>query len=295
MRVPAVGQQATARAGQRGAADNAVDRFLAMAMRFKGQPYLWGGGHTGATFSKPGPVDCSGLVSQAAKMAGIKGLVGWTVPLEGQSRPIPMGQLRPGDLVFRGPKGNTRHVGIYLGNGKVLHAPRTGQPVQLTDADEFHWAARPKVFEGVRGQVMPPNGRPTRPKPAKDENKVAQAGPASTLTMPGAEPRRNTVAPYERLFGEQGYVKDAADKDLLRLASRVIDSAPRLRNAPLGRAIAAGDVSADTVMRLQRFLESRGFDVGSTGVDGKYGPRTHRALSGFLNSQPERTAAATAT
>src|SRR5690348_2188716 len=50
-----------------GGAPGDVDKFISTAKRFLGQPYLWGGGHVDRTFSKPGPVDCSGLVTQASK------------------------------------------------------------------------------------------------------------------------------------------------------------------------------------------------------------------------------------
>ena len=49
---------------------NKADEFIRQAMRFMGQSYRWGGGH-GGTMSAPGPVDCSGLVQQAARLAGV--------------------------------------------------------------------------------------------------------------------------------------------------------------------------------------------------------------------------------
>jgi cell wall-associated NlpC family hydrolase len=54
---------------------------------------------------------------------------------------VPMSQLAPGDLVFRG--GGPSHVGIYEGGGKVIHAPHTGTVIQETSVSGFSSAARP--------------------------------------------------------------------------------------------------------------------------------------------------------
>jgi cell wall-associated NlpC family hydrolase len=120
---------------------NKADEFLRKAMAFKGQPYLWGGGH-GGTFNKPGPVDCSGLVQQAARMSGIN-LDGTAAVQQTKGKAVSMNDLKPGDLVFRGNPAS--HVGIYVGDGKVLHAPQPGEAVQLTTASSFDSARR--VFD----------------------------------------------------------------------------------------------------------------------------------------------------
>ncbi|HEY9720424.1 MAG TPA: NlpC/P60 family protein, partial [Oscillatoriaceae cyanobacterium] len=95
---------------------------MANAMRFLGQPYLWGGGHTATTFSKPAPVDCSGLVQQAARMSGFN-LDGTADMQQSRGTPVPLtvAALKPGDLVFVGNP--AEHVGSYIGNNQVLDAP----------------------------------------------------------------------------------------------------------------------------------------------------------------------------
>lgn len=96
------------------------------ALRFaehqKGKPYKWGG-------VGPKSYDCSGLTMRAYASAGI------TIPRVandqyGAGEPIPLDHARPGDLVFfatdlTNPR-SIHHVGIYVGNGKVLDAPYTG-------------------------------------------------------------------------------------------------------------------------------------------------------------------------
>lgn len=140
---------APATAGARPAGQSAADRFLEQAMRFRGQPYLWGGGH-GGTMSAPGRVDCSGLVQQAARMSGIN-LDGTAAMQQDKGtavQPFP-GGLKPGDLVFKGNP--AYHVGIYIGNGQVLHAPKTGDVVKVSSVDG--WQSGRRVFDEAGAAV----------------------------------------------------------------------------------------------------------------------------------------------
>jgi cell wall-associated NlpC family hydrolase len=90
------------------------------ALSTLGTPYRYGG-------SNPGGFDCSGLVMWSFRQAGV------TVPrTAGEQRSatarISEAELRPGDLVFyRG----TGHVGIFIGNGSVVHSPRSGKSVEI--------------------------------------------------------------------------------------------------------------------------------------------------------------------
>ncbi|HEY9854644.1 MAG TPA: NlpC/P60 family protein [Stenomitos sp.] len=129
-------------------ADSKAQKFVEEALRFKGQPYLWGGGH-GGKMSGPGPVDCSGLVNQAAALAGIKGVNGTTSTFYGMSPKVDRQNLKPGDLVLFDTegKGSHSHVGIYLGEGKFLHAPHTGDVVKISSLDDPYYASR---FAGGR-------------------------------------------------------------------------------------------------------------------------------------------------
>ncbi|MEB3188495.1 MAG: C40 family peptidase [bacterium] len=117
---------------------SAAERFVEKAMLFKGQWYRYGGGH-GPTMSRPGPVDCSGLVQQAARMMG-RNLDGTADMQQRRGKAVSMRELRPGDLVFVGRPAT--HVGIYIGQGKVLHAPRTGERVSIAPVRWFDNARR---------------------------------------------------------------------------------------------------------------------------------------------------------
>lgn len=109
-----------------------------------GLPYVWGGngpagGHAG--------FDCSGLTTAAYNAAGIS--LPRTAQTQYNAGPlVPADQpLLPGDLVFYGTPGNVHHVGLYIGGGKMVHAPTFGEPVQVSgyrwSRDDYLAASRP--------------------------------------------------------------------------------------------------------------------------------------------------------
>ena len=103
--------------------------------------YTWGGRGPATGF------DCSGLVSHVYRQAtGLK-LKGSSADLGQQSRPIDRARLLPGDLVFFNTLGARHsHVGIYVGDGRFVHAsnPRTG--VRVDQLSNRYYAQR---FEGA--------------------------------------------------------------------------------------------------------------------------------------------------
>jgi cell wall-associated NlpC family hydrolase len=122
----------------------AVARFLAAARAFLGQPFRWGGGHVPRTLGRPGPVDGSGLVQQAARAAGAS-LDGTAAAQQRLGRAVPLDALHPGDLLFQGEP--ARHVGIYLGEGQVLHASsRAGKVVAEPLGPEPIFTGARRVF-----------------------------------------------------------------------------------------------------------------------------------------------------
>lgn len=96
-----------------------------------GDPYVYGG--TG-----PDGWDCSGLMMKSFAAAGVSipRVVG---PQYGASKPVSLGELKPGDIVFYG---DMSHDGLYIGNGKVIHAPRPGKSVEVTGMSGFTKAGR---------------------------------------------------------------------------------------------------------------------------------------------------------
>jgi cell wall-associated NlpC family hydrolase len=95
---------------------------IAAAMSKLGTPYRWGGTGNGG-------YDCSGLVMTAFSAAG-KSLPRVASAQYAATQRIGANQAQAGDLVFWGGA-SAHHVGIYVGNGQVLHAPRTGDVVKV--------------------------------------------------------------------------------------------------------------------------------------------------------------------
>lgn len=93
---------------------------LRAAVSALGTPYRYGG-------SGPGGFDCSGLTRWALAQAGVD--LPRTSPAQrAASRPVAAADLQPGDLVFYY---GASHVGIYVGDGQVIHAPRSGRRVEV--------------------------------------------------------------------------------------------------------------------------------------------------------------------
>ncbi|MFD0555283.1 NlpC/P60 family protein [Streptomyces rectiviolaceus] len=114
-----------------------------------GKPYSWGGGNAdgpsaGTCCSPKGRsgesikgFDCSGLVAYAFAKVGI------TMPRTAAaqyaaSKPIPSGQMRVGDLIFYGSSATSiHHVGIYIGGGYMVDAPRPGTKVRYSPTNSM--------------------------------------------------------------------------------------------------------------------------------------------------------------
>ena len=104
--------------------NGAAGRAVQAAESQIGVPYQWGAESPGVGF------DCSGLTQWSWGQAGV------SIPRtsEGQYGAVahvPMSSVEPGDLIFWGSGGNATHVGIYVGNGDVVHAPSTGGRVEV--------------------------------------------------------------------------------------------------------------------------------------------------------------------
>lgn len=87
-----------------------------------GKPYRWAG--TG-----PGSFDCSGLTQFAWGAAGVN-LPHNSSAQAAAVEPVPFGDLRAGDLIFSGSR-RIGHVGIYIGQGQMIHAPQSGRTIEI--------------------------------------------------------------------------------------------------------------------------------------------------------------------
>lgn len=108
----------------------AAARAANIALGFQGVKYVWGG-------TTPSGFDCSGLVQYCFRQAGIN-LPRDTYGQIGVGTPVSRDQLQVGDLVFP----HTGHVGIYVGNGQMVHAPHTGDYVRVAPVYKFYAGRR---------------------------------------------------------------------------------------------------------------------------------------------------------
>ena len=111
-----------------------AERAVDIAMKQIGKPYRYGG-------VGPNTFDCSGLTRYAYGIAGIQ--LPHSAAGQYRSGPrIARSQLQPGDLIFWRGLG---HVGIYIGGGRMVHAPASGDVVTITSIDQggFYGAVRP--------------------------------------------------------------------------------------------------------------------------------------------------------
>ncbi|ANY06783.1 C40 family peptidase [Pseudonocardia sp. HH130630-07] len=100
---------------------------LSTAMDQIGKPYRWGA--TG-----PSAFDCSGLISYAYAQAG-SDVPRTSRAQAGTGQKVSKSALKPGDLVFF--YSPVSHVGIYIGDGQIVHASTSGEPVKVSDMDRM--------------------------------------------------------------------------------------------------------------------------------------------------------------
>ncbi|GAA2431218.1 C40 family peptidase [Streptomyces lavendulocolor] len=103
-----------------GAASGRAATALAAARSAVGKPYVWGA-------NGPSGFDCSGLMQWSYAQAGV-GLPRTSQAQRDAGRHVPLSEARPGDLVTY--RDDASHVGMYVGNGQVVHAPYPGARVR---------------------------------------------------------------------------------------------------------------------------------------------------------------------
>jgi cell wall-associated NlpC family hydrolase len=112
-------------------------RAATIALKAVGVPYRWGGSSPSSGF------DCSGLVYWAYGRVGIK-VSHSSYALYGEGRPVAASRMKTGDLLFFSGLG---HVGIYVGRGRMVHAPHSGTLVQVVSLRGSSYGGR---LVGVR-------------------------------------------------------------------------------------------------------------------------------------------------
>lgn len=124
-----------------GAAATRGQRVVRFAERFLGVPYVWGGADPSTGF------DCSGFTMYVYARFGVD-LLHYTGSQIHQGVPVAPQELQPGDLVFfHGGPDAPGHEGVYIGGGRFIHAPHTGDVVKISPLEDY--------ADGYVGAVRP--------------------------------------------------------------------------------------------------------------------------------------------
>jgi peptidoglycan DL-endopeptidase CwlO len=113
------------------------ERAATVALTAVGVPYRWGGASPASGF------DCSGLVYWSYGRLGVA-LPHSSYAQYGLGRPVPHSRMQPGDLLFFSGLG---HVGMYIGEGRMVHAPHSGRLVEVVRVGRSSYGSR---IVGVR-------------------------------------------------------------------------------------------------------------------------------------------------
>jgi cell wall-associated NlpC family hydrolase len=133
-------------------AETVGEEALSVAMRYIGTPYQWGGSSPATGF------DCSGLVQYAYAQEGIQ-LPRVAAEQFDVGVPVSRHDLQPGDAVFfQDANGYVHHVGLYIGDGKFIDAPETGEDVKIDSLSEPYFAEQ---LAGARRYTAAALGNPT--------------------------------------------------------------------------------------------------------------------------------------
>lgn len=107
-----------------------AQRAVTTARKQIGDPYRYGA-------SGPGAFDCSGLVTYAWRKAGVRlPRTTWSIRSAVRKK-VSWGHFKPGDLIFTSGGG---HVGMYVGHGRMIHAPHSGTRVRIDKLDSYRRA-----------------------------------------------------------------------------------------------------------------------------------------------------------
>ena len=111
-----------------------ADDLLMNAMNLLGVSYRWGG-------TKPATgLDCSGFIQYVFRQAWNVNLPRTSSEMAKVGMPVNKSDLQPGDLVFFSRYGRrVGHVGMYIGDGKFIHAPSTGKKIQIANLDKPYY------------------------------------------------------------------------------------------------------------------------------------------------------------
>ncbi|WP_304672288.1 C40 family peptidase [Neisseria bergeri] len=115
-----------------------ADELIGNAMGLLGVAYHYGGTSVSTGF------DCSGFMQHIFKRAMGINLPRTSAEQAQMGTPVARSELQPGDMVFFRTLGGSRisHVGLYIGNDRFIHAPRTGKNIEITSLSHKYWSGK---------------------------------------------------------------------------------------------------------------------------------------------------------
>ena len=113
---------------------SSVSNVISLAKTLLGKPYVWGG-------QGPNAFDCSGLMTYIFKNGAGINLPRTSTEQSKYGMTVSKADLKPGDLIFSSTNGTGKvsHVGIYIGNGEMIHAPKPGDVVKISNINNSYW------------------------------------------------------------------------------------------------------------------------------------------------------------
>ncbi|WP_051229336.1 C40 family peptidase [Paludibacterium yongneupense] len=179
--------------------EDAVGDMLLQAVSLLGVAYRFGGStpNTG--------LDCSGFIQYVFKKSLKVNLPRTASEMAHVGRAVDKAELIPGDLVFFNTRGFAySHVGIYLGNGKFIHSPRTGKTIEVTTLNQSYWVSH---WNGARRVSR--TGTAGASAAADVSDTPATSSPSSARCTRGAKKCRAAASAARRGGGAK---KSAAHK-----------------------------------------------------------------------------------
>jgi len=132
----------TAPTRQYAASDDQMNELVMYTVSLADTPYRYGGNSANNGF------DCSGFVDHVYRQTLGISLPRTSHEISRVGKPISPEELSPGDLVFYNTQhASFSHVGIYVGDGKFVHSPRTGESVRTEQMQMRYWRTR---YDGAR-------------------------------------------------------------------------------------------------------------------------------------------------
>ena len=157
-----------------------AQNLLLQAMSLIGVKYKWGGK------TPESGLDCSGFVRYVFQNALNIALPHNALAMSQSGQDVDRTALKPGDLVFFNTlRRRFSHVGIYLGDNRFIHSPRTGRDIEVANMTQAYWTSRfdgARRIEGVAGDAPNLASLLTMAGTAREENKDQSSAAAGITT-----------------------------------------------------------------------------------------------------------------